>query len=128
MNGLIVGTLGIYILMTGFKGNSKKLLDYLQADAPGFFPWAVVIAVLAVASENENTAKIAKPFIGLAILTFILSNFDRLRAEYAQIRDMALNASNKVFAPESQPANNDPNDPASQIPTGGDGTVAPTLH
>lgn len=134
MNGLIVGSLGIYLLMVGFNGNAKKLKDYLQADGPGFFPWAVSIAVLAVAYENEQTRKVAQPFIGLVILTFILSNFDRLKAEYVQIRDMALGASVAAgFAPAAaDPANQIPTggdqfpDPVNMIPTGGDGTL--TIH
>lgn len=120
MNGLIVGSLGIYLLMVGFNGNAKKLKDYLQADGPGFFPWAVSIAVLAVAYENEQTRKVAQPFIGLVILTFILSNFDRLKADYIQIRDMALGASAAAgMAPAATV------DPVSQIPTGGDQFPSP---
>ena len=89
MNGFILGLYGVYLLLVGFNGNSAEMVERLRADAPGFLPWAVSIAVLAAMYENENTRQIAKPFIFLLILTFILRNFNTLRAQSEELYRMA---------------------------------------
>ena len=59
------------------------------ADAPGFLPWAIAIAVLAVMYENQYTQKVAQPFIALLIVTFIVKNFPMLRHQFEQLYSMA---------------------------------------
>lgn len=81
MNGFILGLYGVYILLVGLAGNSSKLLDLIRQDAPGFLPWAVSIAVLAVMYESDTLRPIAKPFIFLLLLTFVLSNFNDLKQQ-----------------------------------------------
>ena len=85
MNALIVGLYGVFLLLVGFNGNADKLLTQTKADAPGFIPWAISIGVLAALYENDVTRDVAKPFIFLVILGFILSNFERLQSEYAKL-------------------------------------------
>lgn len=75
--------------MVGFNGNSSPLLKQGQADAPGFLPWAVSIAVLAVMYENQYTQKVAQPFIALLIVTFVLKNFDTLKSQFQTLYGMA---------------------------------------
>lgn len=89
MNALILAAYGVYLLLVGFNGNSGKLLDAAKSDSGGFLPWAVSIAVLAVMYNNDYTKKIAEPFIFLLILTFILTNFDNLKSQYAELAKMA---------------------------------------
>jgi hypothetical protein len=89
MDALIIGLYGVYLLMVGFHGHSKDLMDAGTADAPGFLPWAVSIAVLAVMYENDYTKKIAQPFIALLIVTFIVKNFDTLKTQFQQLYSMA---------------------------------------
>ncbi len=85
MNGLIIGLYGLFLMGVGFGGNTSELSNYIKEDFNGFIFWAVGIAVLAVMSEYPTTEKIAKPFILLLILNFILSNFDNLKAEYNKL-------------------------------------------
>lgn len=92
MNALIIGIYGLYLLLVGFNGNSKALLDKGTSDASGFLPWAISIGVLAVMYENDYTKRIAQPFIFLLILTFIVKNFEVLREQFNQLNTMAQNA------------------------------------
>ena len=92
MNGFILGLYGVYLLLVGFNGNSQAMVKMLRADAPGFLPWAVSIAVLAAMYENENTRQIAKPFIFLLILTFTLRNFGVLEKQTKELYQMANNS------------------------------------
>lgn len=85
MNALIIAAYGVYLVMVGFNQNSKKLLDYVENDIGGFFPWAVSIAVLTVAYNSKYTKKVVEPFIVLATVTFILKNFTALQSEYNRI-------------------------------------------
>lgn len=85
MNALIIAAYGLYLVMVGFNQNSKQLLDYIERDAGGFFPWAVSIAVLSVAYNNQYAKKVVEPFIVLATVTFILKNFTKLQNEYNKI-------------------------------------------
>lgn len=85
MNGLIIGLYGLFLMGVGFGGNTNELSKYIKEDFNGFIFWAVGIAVLAVMSEYPATEKIAKPFILLLILNYILSNFDNLKAEYNKL-------------------------------------------
>jgi len=89
MNGLIIGVYGIYFLLVGLAGNAPKLLDMLGEDAGGFLPWIVSIGVLAVAYEYPATQKMARPFILLLILSFVLYNYENLRAEYKRVEALA---------------------------------------
>lgn len=93
MNALIIGLYGVYLLMVGFKGNSKQLLSAAQSDAPGFLPWAVSIAVLAILYNGKYTKDITSPFIGLLILAFILKNFDVLKKEFQDLYAMVPSTS-----------------------------------
>lgn len=104
MNALIIGLYGIYLLLVGAKGNSKTLLQYGGADAPGFFPWAASIAILAVMYELPATKKVAEPFIFLLILTFIVRNFDKLKSEFNKLSTMASSAAANPAPPPATTA------------------------
>jgi hypothetical protein len=89
MNALVIGLYGLFIILVGFNGHSKELMAEGSADAPGFLPWAISIAVLAVMYENQYTQKVAQPFIVLLIVTFIVKNFDKLQSQFKQLYAMA---------------------------------------
>lgn len=89
MNGLIIGVYGIFFLLVGLAGNAGKLLDALGEDAGGFLPWVVAIGALAVAYEYPATQKMARPFILLLILSFVLFNYENLLAEYKRLQKFA---------------------------------------
>lgn len=92
MNALIIGLYGIFLLLVGVNGNQPALSAEFNKDAPGFLPWAVSIAVLAVANEVPATQKLVGPFFFLLILTFVLRNFETLRTQFNQLSQMAQSA------------------------------------
>lgn len=96
MNGLVIGLYGVYLMLVGFAGNSTKLKDYAVADAPGYLPWAVSLGVLAALYQNDNTRKVAQPFLVLLILTFVLQNFDTIKKQSLEIWNMAQSNSTGV--------------------------------
>ena len=85
MNGLIIGLYGLFLLGVGFSGNAGRLSTEVKKDFPDFIVWAVGIAVLAVMTEYPTTERIARPFIILLILNYILSNFENLKEEYNKL-------------------------------------------
>ncbi len=89
MNGLIFGLYGLYAILVAANGNASKLSTTMQSDAKGFLPWAISIAVLSVLYDNENTRPVAKPFIYLAILSFILKNFTQLENQFRRLYGLA---------------------------------------
>lgn len=82
MNALIIAVYGVYLVLVGVNGNSNNLIAAAKEDAPGFVPWAISIAVLAVINEIPSTKRLAAPFLTLLVLTFFLKNFETLRAEF----------------------------------------------
>ena len=85
MSNLLIGFYGLYLLMTAYKGDSQKVMGFVQEDAPKFLPWAIAIVVLSLLYNNDKTHKIVEPFIFLAILTFVLKNFKVISAEVSKI-------------------------------------------
>lgn len=90
MNGLILGSIGVYSLLVGFNGNGPALVEMGAEDAKGFFPWAISAGVLAFAYEYEYTRPLVGPFLLLAILGFVLRNFEALKSQLS-----ALNAASQ---------------------------------
>ena len=85
MNLLAIMAYGIYALLVGMNGNGRQLLAEAEKDVGGFLPWVISIAVLAVIWEIPATKKLAAPFLTLAVLTFILSNWDTLQTQFGAI-------------------------------------------
>lgn len=92
MNGLILGLYGIFLVAVGIRGNSGKLMDELNVDAPKFIPWALAIVALVIAGQSEHTEKVVKPFAFLLVLNFVLMNFSNISAEINKLRNMATEA------------------------------------
>lgn len=92
MNALLLGIFGLYFVGVGFAGNAEQLAAEVKADVPGFVPWAFALAVLLVLSENETTAKFAKPFLALLILNFALRNWGTIAAQSRTLYTMAQRA------------------------------------
>lgn len=78
MNYGLIGIYGLYLVFVGFKGNSKTLLSDVGSDLKGFAPWVLAIVILKALSEVDKLRPVIAPFIGLAILTFGLKNYDTL--------------------------------------------------
>ncbi len=78
MNILLV-VYGVYFMLVDYRGNGQKLLTQLGLDVKGFFPWIVSIIILSILYNNEKTRPIVRPFIVLAVITFTLTNFPKLK-------------------------------------------------
>mgnify|MGYP000966960069 CR=1 FL=1 len=92
MNALIVGSIGVYALLVGLNGNAAKGVSLALEDAPGFLPWAISAGVLAAAYEYGPTRPLVGPFLFLAILGFVLNNFDTLKSEFSKLSNASQNA------------------------------------
>lgn len=90
MNDLVIGLYGVYLLMVGLAGNGQKTIAAVQQDGKGFLPWGISLAVLAVLYNVDETRPVAKPFIGLLILSFVLKNWKKLSKESQTIWGMAM--------------------------------------
>lgn len=101
MNGLIFGLYGLYAILVATNGNANALQKAIQEDSGGFLPWAISIGVLSVLYDNETTRPVAKPFIYLAILTFILKNFDQIKAQFGELYKMSTNTKTIVETPDA---------------------------
>jgi hypothetical protein len=89
MSALVIALLGVYILLVGVRGNTGQFLEYLETDTPGFLPWAVSIGVIVILNEIPATQKLAAPFLFLMVLTFVLRNFENLRAQFNELQTAA---------------------------------------
>jgi hypothetical protein len=89
MNGIILGSLGVYSLLVGFNGNGQKFIEMGTEDAKGFLPWAISAGVLAFAYEYESTKPLVAPFLVLMILGFVLRNFETLKNQLAALNNAA---------------------------------------
>lgn len=85
MVSAMLGLYGLYLILVGVNGRVGDLVDLLGEDGRGFIPWVFAILVIALLSENEETKKLVGPFIFLLTLTFVLRNFDTVKAELNEI-------------------------------------------
>lgn len=92
MNDLVIGLYGVYLLMTGLAGNGSELVQNVKEDAPRFLPWAISLGVLAVLYNYDETRPVAKPFIFLLVLTFIVKNWGKLSSEGQKIYGAAMSS------------------------------------
>ena len=81
----LIGLYGIYLIFVGYKGNTQALFSNLSKDGPGFLPWLIVVVVLGTMYRSDTLRPVVKPFIALAILTFVLKNFGTLKSELASL-------------------------------------------
>lgn len=89
MNLLAIMAYGVYALLVGLNGNGRQMLDEASKDMGGFLPWIVSIGVIAVIWEIPATKKMAAPFLTLAVISFVLANWDTLRSQFNVIQNEA---------------------------------------
>lgn len=90
---LAIGLYGLYLLMVVIKGKGGDFAQGLQADGPGFLPWLISAGVLGALYEWDKTRTVAALFLALVVLTFLLKNFAKLKAEFTPIYNSALSSS-----------------------------------
>ncbi len=77
----LIGLYGLYLIFVGYKGNHVALFQALSQDGPGFVPWLISVVVLGTAYRSDTLRPVVKPFIALAILAFVLKNWNTLKAQ-----------------------------------------------
>jgi hypothetical protein len=77
----LVGLYGLFLLFVGIRGNAAKLTNEIGTDFHGFMPWLVAILILRALYNVEGLKPAIKPFIALALLTFVLKNYNTVAAQ-----------------------------------------------
>jgi hypothetical protein len=86
----LVGMYAIYMMFVGVNGNAGVLFADVGEDAKGFAPWLLSIFVLRALANVDVLAPAVKPFMGLAILTFTLKNYDTLVSQLDAVTGLQL--------------------------------------
>ena len=86
----LIGLYSLYLIFVGLNGNASEALKNIESDAKGFAPWLLAIIALKALASSETIAPMVKPFIGLAILTFVLRNFTQLKSQVNEITGLNL--------------------------------------
>ncbi len=85
MTGALVGIYGVYFILVAYNGNAKKFFKNIETDIKGYALWIFMILILGALYENETTRPVVKPFITLAVLSFIVMNFDKLKTNLTEL-------------------------------------------
>jgi len=86
----LVGLYALYLMFVGVNGHASELFTDIEADAKGFAPWLIAILVLRALSNSNTLKPMVTPFIGLAVLTFVLKNYGQLVSQVDQITGLNL--------------------------------------
>lgn len=86
----LIGLYSLYLIFVGFNGNATAALQEIETDAKGFAPWLLAIVALKALASSDTIAPMVKPFIGLAILTFVLKNFTQLKNQVSEVTGFNL--------------------------------------
>jgi hypothetical protein len=89
----LVGLYSLYLIFVGLNGNASKLFDETQKDVRSFAPWLLSIIILKALYEVPTLRPAVGPFVGLALLTFVLRNYDNVASEVQTITGINLEAS-----------------------------------
>lgn len=81
----LVGAYAVYFILVGIHGNSSKLITLVERDGRNFLPWILAILILRALYNVASLRPLVKPFIGLAILTFVLKNWGTFATQLNQI-------------------------------------------
>jgi len=81
----LVGAYALYFILVGIHGNSSKLVTLVERDGRNFLPWILAILILRALYNVESLRPLIKPFIGLAILTFVVKNWNNVVNQLNQI-------------------------------------------
>jgi hypothetical protein len=90
MNAGLVGLYALYFIFVGINGNAKPLMTEVEQDAKSFAPWLLSIIVLKSLYSVDALRPAVKPFIGLALLTFVLKNYSTVIGQIDAITGLQL--------------------------------------
>lgn len=95
----LVGVYALYFIFVGINGNSAPMAEAIESDAKAFAPWLLAILVLKALSSSDTLAPLVKPFIGLALVTFTLKNYDAIVGQIDTITGLNLPTSKQGTTP-----------------------------
>lgn len=73
MAGILLFIYGLFFIGTGIQGNAPQLLTEIESEKQ-FLYWIVILLVIGALWETESGEKIARPFVVLIVLGFLLKN------------------------------------------------------
>lgn len=85
MTAALVGLYALYFIAVGIHGNAAALWGATANDFKKFLPWILAILLLRALYGIDVLRPLVKPFIGLAILVFILKNYETLASQLNQL-------------------------------------------
>jgi hypothetical protein len=77
-------------MFVGVNGNAGKLFSFAGMDAKGFSAWLLAILILRALYNSETLRPAVKPFVALALLTFVLRNYGLLVKQVNEITGLNL--------------------------------------
>lgn len=86
----LVGLYALYLMFVGVNGNASTLFTDIETDAKRFAPWLIAILVLRALSNSSTLKPMVTPFIGLAVLTFVLNNYGVIVQQVDEITGLTL--------------------------------------
>lgn len=92
----LIGLYALYFIFVGSKGNESALMTNISGDAKGFSAWLIAILVLRAMYQSDTLRPVVKPFMALAILTFVLKNYNTIVAQVNTITGLNLPDSSKT--------------------------------
>ena len=90
MNTALVGLIGLYAVGVGLHGNAAAAGAEIAADARGFVPWLLAVIVLRIAYNSATLKPFVGPFIGLAVLVYIIKNYKVFGVQINEIAGQKL--------------------------------------
>lgn len=90
MNSGLVGIYAVFLIFVGYRGNAENLLNDVSGDVKGFAPWVLAIIILGALQNVAALKPFVKPFIGLALLSFVLGNYEKVAQQVDQIAGTKL--------------------------------------
>lgn len=86
----LVGLYALFFMFVGINGHASPLFTNIEQDAKGFAPWLLAIIILRALYNVDSLRPAVGPFMGLAVLTFVLRNYGTLVAQTNDITGLSL--------------------------------------
>ncbi len=82
MTSLMIGLYGIYLVAVGVKGNTSRLVTFVETDVQGFVPWLAVIIVILALYDVPSLKGFAEAFAVLIAATFLVSQRSQIVSQF----------------------------------------------
>lgn len=89
----LIGMYALYFVFVGANGHAGEMVDAIEKDAKGFSSWLLAILILKALSTSDTLKPMINPFIGLALLTYTLKNYDTIVSQVNEVTGLSLPSS-----------------------------------